>query len=132
MVESFLKAATGSKEASLLIAETENQITGIEASLAEAGFIKNTHPVKLLQAIHKHQKAYSILDEANAKDLYDICTQYPTGHISVLNRSKMVPLFIRPRYEESAVVIVVSAQILLALEKQGYTFRSVTGMAHQA
>lgn len=128
----FLSYAVGQKETALLIVKDERELPEVEAALQGAGFVKADKPLVLLKSIYQKEKTYIVLDENNAKEVFDICVQYPTGQITFLNRSKMVSLFVTPDYANGGVVILVNQSTLEAVEKKGFDFRSITGLTEQA
>lgn len=130
-LSTFLSYATkGQKEAALVIADSHIS-PEIEASLQGGGFVKATKPLMFLKSIYQKRRPYIVLDEDNAKDIYDICLQYPTGQINFLNRSKMITLFVQPDYDQSAIIILATKSLLETLEKKGFNFRSVAGLTQQ-
>lgn len=127
----FLSYAAGQKEAALVIVDNEQGLLISESALMVAGFTRAAQPLSLLKSIYQQKRPYIVLDEENAKDMYDICQQYPTGQITFLNRSKMATLFVRPDYNHSAIVLVATAAMLKILEKKGLSFRLLSGLTCQ-
>lgn len=128
----FLAYTVGQKEAALVIVDSEHGLLASESALAAAGFTKAAKPLPFLKSVYQRKRPYIVLNEKNAKDMYDICQQYPTGQITFLNRSKMATVFVRPDYNHSAIVLVTTAAMLKILEKKGLSFRSITGLTCQA
>lgn len=127
----FLQYTAGQKEAALMLADNDQQISALEASLAQTGYTKATSPLLFLRGIYLAERTYIVLTETNAKEIYDICLQYPTGQISGFNPSKMKTLWIRPDYSKASIVVLANLDLIKKLETQGQSLRSVTGLTYQ-
>jgi hypothetical protein len=127
----FLQVTTGQKEAALIITADDQQLADVEASLIHAGFTKALKPLLFLKSIHFSEHAYIVLTEDNAKAVYDICLQYPTGQISGFNSSKMKSLWVTPNYAKTAIMVITTVDLLKKLENAGLPLRSVAGLTFQ-
>jgi hypothetical protein len=129
-LEEFLSHVVPSKEASLCITTDEVNIAATEMSLRSSGFSGATTPLELFYGIKNGERMYLVLTETNAKQIYDLILQYPTGEINFFDREKMETLRTSPNYEHTAVIVLASIPILEKLEAHGLAFRSVTGLAY--
>ena len=128
----FLSFTLDQKEAALLIAKTEKDINKSQTSLIALGYLKSENPTELAECIKEARKTFIFLKEENAKDLYDIIIQYPTGQISYFDNEEKKMTWIRPqRGVESAVIVVTSVDTLREVEKKGLPYRAITGLAYQ-
>lgn len=121
----FLSRSLSQKEVSLLIARfPERTIKLLEAE----GFVNLQDPRDLALP----GKRYVWVSADNAKETYDLATQYGTGQISLYDESSHAPLWINPKYQDTAVVLVIDRDALSDIEASGLPFRAVTGIALQA
>lgn len=123
----FLSRVPLLKEVSLLIADSVNEMSEFKSALKEAHFEDVANSLSMLESIEKGKNIYIILSEANAKEIYDIAIQYPTGSISYQSKN----LFINPKYGEASLLILSSKDVLKGLEGKGLSVRNIAGPTYQ-
>ncbi len=130
-LKTFLSRTLPGKEVSLYIVSDTNNVERAEASLRSLGFSKAATPILLFYGIKNGEQLYITLTENNAKQIYDITAQFPTGEINFFDHEKMSTLRITPDYERAAVVVLTPMALLKSIEDHGLAFRSITGLAYQ-
>jgi len=128
---SFLSRTPSQKEVSLVIAQDESEQKALTAKLRELDFRNASSPLDLLEVLKTPSQVYVVLDGQWSKELYDVCVQYPTGTIELLDCEHMAPVVVTPQYESTALVYVITKDALIEIEKQGYQLRQATGLTFQ-
>ncbi|MBP9690710.1 hypothetical protein KBD81_01380 [Candidatus Woesebacteria bacterium] len=122
---SFLEKLNGSREIGLCITGID-PLNGAENMIVGDGF----HLAHQPSDFTGEGSYVFVIDEDNAKSLYDFASEYTTGQVSFIdaegNRS-----WITPVYEKSRVVFLTDKPTLQALDKQGIDILSVCGMTYQ-
>lgn len=116
------------KEVALIILSDSADLHQAAQTLKKSGFINAPDQSALIAALESEGQSYIFLTTKNAKAIYDLCLQYPTGQITDFDQLTMVTKWVRPNYVKSGVVILCLLETLLACEQQGLFFRSVTGL----
>lgn len=115
----------------MVIARDESEQAELTTKLQEHGFREASYPLDLLEALKAPSQVYAVLERQLSKELYDVCVQYPTGTIELLDSERMVPVVVSPQYENTALVYVVTKDELIAMEQQGYQVRQAVGLTFQ-
>lgn len=120
----FLRHSLSQRAASLLIARSpEHAIKALEAS----GYVNLQDPREL----EFLGKRYLWVSPENAKEVYDLAMQYGTGQITFFDEATHQPRWISPRYQGSAIVLVIAKGALRQVEDAGLPLRAATGIAMQ-
>ncbi len=128
----FLSFTRFQKEASLLIYnESSSEHEAFKRKLEAAGFAEASEPLELFQAIKASKTVYIVLSKENAKAVYDIALEYPTGQVSFQNQKTRKTEWADPNYALGSLVIVAEGKLVSELENQGLSFRTITGLAYQ-
>lgn len=131
VLSSFIPFAAPQKDFSLLIASHTPQQETLEKILLSLGFMKADKALTLFRSIREATPAYIVLDKSNAKDIYDLAAQYPTGQVSILNKEYPEIVWTSPDYREGAVIILCTKKMVEEVASLGLDMRMVTGIAFQ-
>lgn len=127
----FLSYTRFQKEASLLIYRTTDELKAFEKKLQEEKFVEALDGPELFHTIKKGEKVYVILNKKNAKEIYDLSAEYPTGQVSFKNVATQKIEWANPNYSISSFFIVADAELLAEFENKNMSLRNVSGLAYQ-
>ncbi len=114
-----------------MVAKTDKELGKLRPTLSSAEYTEVEGPRALSAGLKEAGKLYIVLTEENAKELYDIVIQYPTGQINYFDNEDRKMIWIEPAYVDSALIVLATVDTLLKIEKKGLSFRAVTGLAFQ-
>ncbi len=124
----FITYNVGQKEIALVVFKDQIELKEIKKILKKDKFV-------LLESIENFNeaviKAYFVLDESFSKSIYDFIKQYPTGSVEVFNTDKMEARIIKPDYEKTSLVFLVSEDKLKQITNDGFDFISIVGMCYR-
>jgi hypothetical protein len=126
----FASHSVPSREVSLLVVSDPADLEPTEQILQKLAFSLALEPTLLADCIEKGNNSYIILNDDNAKELYDLTVEYPTGQISFSNKKTLEKKWIRPNYEQAGVIILSTLSTLTNMEERGLVFRSIAGLAY--
>ena len=128
----FLRYTLSSREVSLVLAKDGTEQQDFIQTLEKEGFKKTNNVSDLLEDALHPSKAYLVAGEILRKDLYDFIVQYPTAQIEIFNKEAMKSKTVIPQYKDTSIVLVITKDHLLQVQKHGFDVLSHTGMAYQS
>ncbi len=125
-IKKFLQLVTSAKEASLMVAENENELEELEQELSSADFRKTQNIREIFDAIRNGEKTYFILKDELGNNIYNILAQYPTGQINAYDGKEN--LVANPNYQTGAVLILITEENLNQVEKSDKSLLKLAGL----
>lgn len=117
------------KEASLIVYHDDDERRHCEGDLQKEHYVEAPDAPKLFHSIQAGEKVYIVLTKHNAKAVYDVALQYPTGQVSVRNADTVHTEWADPDYSRGSLIVIADAALIKELETRGLLFRAITGLA---
>ncbi len=133
-LEEFIHYLPGHKEVALVLSRDAVELADLAEALAIHGF-SPTYSVQEWLTKSQEESTYLLADgvkEGEAKDLYDLAVQYPTGQVQVWNPATSALVSVPLSYQGTPPVLLTTLQNLHTLEAQGFDLRSASGLAFQS
>jgi hypothetical protein len=125
-IKKFLKLATFAKESSLMVATSEKEIEKLEQEASNIGFRKIQNIREIFNAVKNGEKIYFILKDELENNIYNILVQYPTGQINAYDGKDN--LVANPNYQTGAVLILITEENLVKIEKGEKSLLNLIGL----
>ena len=125
-IKKFLKLATSAKESSLMVATSEKEIEKLEQEASNIGFRKIQNIREIFNAVKNGEKIYFILKDELENNIYNILVQYPTGQINAYDGKDN--LVANPNYQTGAVLILITEENLVKIEKGEKSLLNLIGL----
>jgi len=125
-IKKFLQLASGSREASLMVAHDGKELETLEHEVSDFGFQKTTHIREIFNAVKNGEKTYFILNKGFGNNCYNILAQYPTGQINAYDGKDN--LVANPDYQTGAVLILITEENLNEIEKSDKSLLKLVGL----
>lgn len=121
----FLPVTVSCKEAALVIVDSEADAQRAARELEAKGYA----PLEDVGKLASPGRYLLALSANNARAVYELISQYPTGQISAFDDAAHSPRFISPAYRDSSFVLVAPRRALEAAEEAGFPVRTLCGPA---
>ena len=128
----FLSFTPSQKEVSVVIAKDETELKELKTTLDSQGFIQLADSPELLRYVSAPSKVYFLVHSNLPKRIYDFLIQYPTGQIEIFDKNQMKSSLIKPVYKDVSVLILLTKEQLINIQKGGYQILEHTGIAYQS
>lgn len=125
-IKKFLQLATSSKEASLIVADNDNEFEKLEQETSNFGFRKTQNIREIFNAVRNGEKTYFILRNEMGNNIYNILVQYPTGQINAYDGKDN--LVANPDYRTGAILVLITEENLDNIEKSGKSLLKLVGL----
>lgn len=127
----FLKYTSSQKEVSLVVAKNEAELKEFEEILDKHRYKKAVHVSQLLLNIDSPSKIYFHINSEIPKELYDFVLQYPTGQVEIFDTKKMSSAISIPTYQDVSIILLVTKERLLQIQKGELQILSMVGLTYQ-
>lgn len=127
--QKFLQLATSAREASLMVAENEEEIETLEREASNFGFKKSQNVREIFNCVKNGEKTYFILKNELGNNIYNILVQYPTGQINANDGQNN--LVANPNYQTGAILILIAKDNLAKIEKGEKSLLKIVGLTYQ-
>jgi len=128
-IQKFLELTKNSKEACLMIAENEKDLTHIEKILPDFGLQKSSSIREIFNSVRDGRKTYFILNSILGNNIYNVLAQYPTGQINAYDGKDN--LVANPDYQEGSVLILITKENLEKIEQGEKSLLKLVGLTWQ-
>ncbi len=128
----FLSFTHHQKEVSVVIAKNEAELKELKNTLDSQGFMQLADSPELLRYVSAPSKVYFLIHGNLPKRVYDFLVQYPTGQIEIFDKSQMKSTLIKPVYKDVSVILLLTKEQLISIQKGGYQILEHTGLAYQS
>ena len=123
----FLGAATLARELGLVLAGDATDSATKEDELIDLGFRKALS----VPTLFAMQKAFIEITDENAKTVYDLLVQYPTGQVEIFDAEKMKSELFSPDYGRLSLVILTDKPMVQKQRSKGLDILSLAGPVFQ-
>lgn len=128
-IKEFLSMMAGGKEAGLMIAKNEAELSNFAKAIERSDF-------KRLVSVLKYQNAdYSwyvvINDRGEYKKIYDFICQYPLTIVSLFDSVDSKTVSFKPDYK-NAVIFIATEEILRDFQKAGFDLLGRVGPVYRS
>jgi hypothetical protein len=125
-IKKFLKLATSSREASLMVATDGKELETLEDKVSRFGFQKTRNIREIFNAVKNGDKSYFVLNKELGNNCYNILAQYPTGQINAYDGKDN--LVANPDYQTGAVLVLITEENLNKIEKSEKSLLKLVGL----
>lgn len=128
----FLYLTPSQKEVSVVIAKDDSELKELKNTLDSQGFMQLADSPELLRYVSAPSKVYFLVHSNLPKRIYDFLIQYPTGQIEIFDKNQMKSSLIKPVYKDVSVLLLLTKEQLINIQKGGYQILEHTGLAYQS
>lgn len=123
----FVRVASGGREAALILAQSESEIAEITRFLEGEGFKRADN----LKDFFVLPKLFYFTGDKLDKDIYDFVVQYPSGHVEIFDKEKMVSQTLSPDYGNKTIIIIMTKENFQKARSQGLDLIPAIGPSYQ-
>ncbi len=127
----FLQYTLSQKEVSFVLAADEAEQKSFIATLQAQAFRQVNDVTALIAACKIPSKVFYVIDGTLPQSTYEFIAQYPTGHLSIFDKTTGAFQSVTPAYTDVAIVFITTKSTQKELVQKGITLLDKVGMVYQ-
>ncbi|MEK7587176.1 MAG: hypothetical protein AAB453_04900 [Patescibacteria group bacterium] len=127
----FIRLGEKSPEASVLVAENISEVSEYTKLLEDLGYFCVVDSVEARKYFSEGKKIYGPVSEKTADFYYNLAKDYAGGDIHLFDFAKKEKIWITPKRETSAFVLIIQLKDIENLKIKGYDFATICDSAYR-